>query len=334
MSLDISGGYRFAGKNHLAIEIKSNQFQLDEVAPLIPPIVKYHPAGKLKASVQGESPTGKQADLGWGGYVSFTGFSFKPSEQIKPISNLNGTINFKGTSIETSQIAVRIGNSLISCKGSMVGFKKPDVTLAFSAPALDMADLGLHAPQKEVKAKNVQGNLVLKDNNLEIESLSGQIGNSTAIIQGKVEDIHHPKIDITVTSSHLDLDDIVTLTQLERPGQKGERTTYCFEGRDRCRLREGSGIGFENLQTTVMLENGIVYLQPLELTALGGHISGKGRLDPGANGSSPRYQLSYSLNNVSLDRFLQAFGIRNQRDFRHIVHAGRADRQRENQLLN
>lgn len=313
LALTASGAYRFAGDEQLAVEIKSNPFPVDEVAPLFPAIAKYRPAGKVQAAVRGESPSGSTADLRWGGSVSFSGFSFRPSEQIKPISNMTGTVTFSGTTLETSQLVARVGNSTIYCKGSLAGFKNPTVNLDFSAPSLDMADLGLLVPRQGVRLTRVQGNLALKDNNLQIKSLSGQLGNSIASIKGTVQDLDNPKVDITVASPNLVLDDLLLLTELERPGKKegaqGGLTLKAAIHADTGRVKE---VDFERLNTTVMLENRILYLQPLELAAFGGRVSGKGRLDFGAAGSPPRYQLNYNLEKVSADRLVQAFGIRKQ----------------------
>ncbi len=311
MALDISAGYHLNGKSQLALDLKSNQFRINEVASLIPAVNKYQPAGKVQAAVRGESATGNRSDLRWGGNISFTGFSFKPSEQVKTVSSINGTVHFSGTTLETSQLAARLGTSTIYCKGSLVGFKNPTLNLAFSAPSLDLADFGLHAPQKEVKATKVQGNIALKDNNLLIKSLSGQIGNSSASIKGTVLDISNPKIDIAVTSTYLELNDLMRLTELERPGKKegphGGVTVKASLHADAGNINE---IGFEKLNTTIMLENRIVYLQPIEMAALGGHVSGKARLDLGSSDSAPRYQASYSMEKVSADLFAQAFGIK------------------------
>jgi uncharacterized protein YhdP len=313
LSLEVSGEYRFSGKNQLAVDIKSNQFQIQEVAPLLAAVRRYKPAGKLQAAVQGSSPTGRPADLQWGGTASFSGFSFKPSEQIKTVSNLNGTINFYGTTLESSQLVARLGNSTIYGKGSLVGIKNPILTLAFSAPTLDLADLGLTVPQKEVKASNVQGNLLLKDHNLQIKALSGQIGNTIATIKGTVQDISNPKIDISVSSPHLEPEDLFLLTELEKQGKKegppAHVTLKAIIHADSGKVKE---INFEKLSSTILFENGILYLQPLELLAFGGHVTGKGRLELDANGSSPRYQLSCSMEKVSVDRLMQAFGINKQ----------------------
>lgn len=311
MSLAISAGYRFNGKKQLTLGIKANQFNLNEVAGMIPAISKYQPSGKFQAAIRGESPTGTVSDLTWGGTVAFTGFSFKPSEQIMRISNMNGSIKFSGTAVETSDLAARLGSSTIYCKGNLVGFKNPTVNLAFSAPSLDMADLGLHAPGREVKATKVQGNIALKDNNLQIKSLSAQIGKSIATIKGSVQDISNPKIDIAIISPYLDMKDLMLLLDLEKPavktGHQRSINLIASVRADMGRIRE---FDFEKLTTTILAENRIVYLQPLEMTVFGGHFSGKCRLDLGTNGSPPRYQLGYTMERVSLDRFVQALGIK------------------------
>lgn len=313
MSLGVSAAYRFTGKKHLAIDIKSNQFQISEVAPMLPVIRKYQPAGKVQTAVRGESASGNPEDLRWRGNVSFSAFSFKPSQQIKPVSDMNGTVNFGGTTMETSQLVAKLGGSTIYCKGSVVGFENPTINLAFSVPSLDMADLGLRVPQKEVRASKVQGNVTLKENNLQIKSLSGQVGNSTVSIKGTVQDINNPKVDISVTSPHLELDDVILLTELEKPGKKEAiQQGLSIKAAIRADSGRAKGIDFEKLNTTVMFENRILYLQPVELAAFGGHVSGKGRLDLGTNGSPPRYQFSYNLEKVSVDRFVQAFGIKKQ----------------------
>ena len=310
MALSISADYRFTDKRQLALSIKSNRFQVGEVTSLLPAIEKYKPSGRLQGVIRGESPTGTFTDLLWGGNITFSGFSFKPSEQVNPVSNMTGNIIFNGTSLETSQLTAKLGNSTIYCKGSMVGFKNPTLNLAFSAPLLDMADLGLHAHHKEVKATRVQGNIALKDNNLQIRSLSGQIGNSSASIKGNINDINNPKIDISVTSTNMELEDLLLLTELEKP-EKKESPHNGLHLKATIRAETGSykDIDFDKLVTTVMLENRILYLQPLELDALGGHVSGKARLDLGSTVSPPRYQISYNLDKVSAESLTQAFGI-------------------------
>ena len=55
MVLNIAASYRFAGKGSLALDIKSNQFQVGDVAAMLPRIKKYQPLGKLQTALHGES---------------------------------------------------------------------------------------------------------------------------------------------------------------------------------------------------------------------------------------------------------------------------------------
>jgi len=71
------------------------------------------------------------------------------------------------------------------------------------------------------------------------------------------------------------------------------------------------GIDFEKLKSTALLENNILYLQPLDCSTLDGQFSGKVRIDLGTSGT-PRYQLSYKLNEVSAELFMKAAGVKKQ----------------------
>lgn len=312
LSLTVGASYRFADKGQVALSIKSNQFQLGEVAPMFPRVRKYKATGRLQAAVRGESPDKDLANLRWSGSIACAGCSFKPSEDIKTVSNVNGTINFSGDSLETSQIVARLGNSTIYARGKLVGFANPALTLAFSSPALELADFGLHAPGREVRLTRVQGNVSLEDNDLRIRSFSAQVNNSVLNLKGTVEDVHNPNIDISVTSPYLEVEDIILVSKLERTARKETAPSpLVLKATLQADAGKGRGITFEKLHSTVQYENNILYLQPLECSALGGHVAGKMRIDFGSAGA-PRYQLSYNLSRVSAEQFMHAAGVKKQ----------------------
>lgn len=312
MALAVNAGYRFADNPHLRVDIRSNQFPVNDVASLLPAVKTYQPAGRLQASVRGEAQSRDPAELSWGGTVSFAGFAFKPPEPIKAVSNVTGAIRFSGNALETSQLAARLGNSTIYGTGSLVGFKNPTLTLAFSAPVLDMADLGLRVPQREVRVNRVQGNVSLKDNNLQIKSLSGQINNSVISLKGSVQDLRSPKAELAVTSPHLELADVMLLTELEpvtrKSGPPARLTLQATVAAETGSIRD---IPFDKLTGTFLYEDRILYLQPVEFQALEGRVAGRGRIDFGANGS-PRYQAGYNISGVAAERLTQVIGIKGQ----------------------
>jgi uncharacterized protein YhdP len=291
----------------ISVDLKTNQFSVAEVAPLAPSARKYAPAGRLQATLQAKGP-GLEA-LSWGGEVDLAGFSFKPGDRIKTVSGVNGSLRFNGDSLESSQLSVRLGNSLISGRGSLNGFKTPTLSLSFSSPSLDLSDLGWAPPpgKPALRVERVQGTLALKNDNLQIGSLSGQLGKSVLQLKGSVQDLKNPHIDIAVNSPHLELDDLAPLFA----SQQGTGATR-FTLKANLNAAEGRAhdIPFQRLKCLVMLEEKILYLQPLEFAALDGEASGKIRVDFGS--SSPRYQVNCNLQRISADRLLHALGVKKQ----------------------
>ncbi|GFO61859.1 hypothetical protein GMST_41840 [Geomonas silvestris] len=290
----------------ISVDLRTNSFAVNEVAPLVPPARKYQPAGKLQAALQGKGATLEVAS--WSGDVSLAGFSFKPTEKMKPITGVNGTLRFAGDSVESSQIAGRLGSSSISGHGSVSNFKSPTVSVSFASPSLDLADLGFNAGKTQLRAERVQGTVSLTNDTLQIASLSGQLGRSTLQVKGSIQDLKHPHVDVTVNSPHLELEDLNPLFGSRQQGAEGKRFTMkaqvtAAEGRYR-------DIPFQHLKTLIQLEDKIVYLQPFEVWCLDGEITGKVRMDFGSNAT--RYQVSCNAQKVSADKLLHAFGVKKQ----------------------
>ncbi|HEY5974746.1 MAG TPA: AsmA-like C-terminal domain-containing protein, partial [Geobacteraceae bacterium] len=310
VSLSLNASYPYAGKN-LTVAMKTNQFQLHDVAAMLPRLAKYQPWGRLQATLQGES-TGKGDDsLAWRGTLAFAGVSLKPPEFGKPISNLNGTVNFSETTLETSQLSGRLGTSTINGRGSMSGgWDNPTLALVFNSPALDLADLGLLSPRLPVRLTRVKGDIALHDRDLQIRALSGQINESSLSIKGTVQDIRNPRIDVAVTAPYLDLQDIRALTELESPNKRDTTSAFTLKAAVRADSGKLRDIDFEKLTTTVMYEAKVLYLQPMTMNALGGTIDARFRID--SSGSAPRYQVNYTMSNVTAERLTQAVGLTRQ----------------------
>jgi len=303
LSLSASAVSRYEGG--ISVDLKTNQFSAAEVAPLLPSVRKYQPAGKLQATLQAKGP-GLDA-LSWAGEIALAGFSFKPGDRIKAVSGANGTLRFNGDSLESSQLSVRLGNSSISGRGTLNGFKSPTLSLSFSSPLLDLADLGFGTGKLPLRAERVQGTLSLKNDNLQIGSLSGQLGKTVLQLKGSVQDLNNPHLDLTVTSPHLVLEDLTPLFG----SQQGPAGPH-FSLKAHLSATEGKArdIPFQHLRTVVMLEEKILYLQPVEFSSLDGEVAGKIRIDFGS--AAPRYQVNCNLQRVSADRLLHALGVQKQ----------------------
>ncbi len=314
MALSLAAEYRYSGKPWLGLEIRTNRFALHEIAPMIPMAERYQMAGTIQTALKGEAPSGAPLDLSWKGSVSMAGCSFKPSEQIKLVSAVTGNVTFAGTTLESSQITARLGSSSINGKGTLKGFSTPSLQLTFFSPLLDPADLGLKTPQKGMKISRLAGTISIKENLLHIEGVSGQLNNTILSVKGSVQEFRSaPRIDISVSSPHLEVEDILALTSIERekPAQSPSaspviRATLAAEtGKVR-------GIPFERLKGVVMYDNSILYLQPVEAILAGGRLNGTARLDLGTEGLARRFQTSYKLEKVSAEKLIKALGIKKQ----------------------
>jgi hypothetical protein len=290
----------------VSFDLRTNQFQAAEVAPFLPSVRKYHPAGRVQAQLRA---SGRAMDrLSWGGTVSLAGASFKPGESGKTLTGMNGSLRINGESIESSQFSVRLGNSTLNGHGSLTGFKSPVASLTFSSPSLDVADIGLPQGKQPVRAENVQGSVSYNKEKelLQISSLSATLGRSVLQIKGTVQDLQHPQIDLSVGSPHLELEDILMLFGSSSAG--GSRVTV----RARIFAAEGKGldIPFQRLKCTVLLEDHMLYLQPFDFAAMEGEVTGKMKVD--LSGATPRYQVNCGMQHISAERFLRACGVKKQ----------------------
>lgn len=308
LAANASGAFKSGAKPRLDFDVRTNSFAINEVAPMLTGIKGYQPKGKIQAALHAGGEPKSVADMAWSGTVSMTGASFKPSATIKPVTDINGTVRFKGNSFESSLLAVKIGTTPLYGKGSMNGFKNPSLILAFSSPAVDPADFGFK-PQPEMHIENVKGSLSLRNNDIQIRSLALQVNDTLLKIRGKVEDIRNPKAEIAVTSPRLNTADILLLAGLEKGGNEQSKLAL------KATIEAESGIfwraPYRNLKAAVEYGDKIVYLQPVDFSTLGGRFSGKGRIDLGTVGSQ-RYQMTCSLNKVSADQFMQVLGVQKQ----------------------
>ena len=288
----------------LSIDLKSNHFQVAEVAPLLPAARKYQPAGTVQAQLHAAG-TGLER-LVWTGSVALSGASFKAGEKIKQVTGINGNIHIGGESLESSQLSVRLGSSTINGRGTLSGFNSPSFSLSFSSPSLDFADLGFPRGRLPLRAENLQGNLSYGKDNLQIGSLSGTLGKSVLQIKGSVQGMQHPAIDLTVASPHLELEDLAPLFGASPAG--GSRFTL----KAHVAAAEGKAreIPFQHLKCQLLLEDKVLLLQPIDFSSLEGEVSGKMRIDLGPG--APRYQVTANLHKVSAERLMRAMGAKKQ----------------------
>lgn len=309
LALSIAARFQDGKALPTQLDISSNQFAMGALTANIPKAKPYHPQGKMQISARAEGVAESLADMKWSGLVALAGASFKPAESVKPLSNVTGTLRFKGNSLESPRLSLMLGSSPLQGKGSLTNFSDPSFTLEVSSPALDLNDLGLRHPRGAVKIQNLQGTLAYQDDVLKIRSLAGKIGSSQLSVKGAVTQMRQPKVDVSVTSPAIDLDDILALSDLERERkQGGEGGTATVKATIDADSASFGKLAARHLHTVAHYENGILYLQPFEFDAYGGRISGTLRADGGGNGSS-RYQVKLKADKVSAEPLINAVDL-------------------------
>jgi uncharacterized protein YhdP len=315
LALEVSARYRYTGKRALSLTADSNAVRLDEIAPLLPKIEKFAPRGQVALSVKARSGPPDLADLRWRGEIALTDVSFNAAEAIRPVRNMTGKIHLRGRAVETSQMALQIGDSRIFATGRVANLQDPVLSVAFSSAQVAAADLGLQHPQQPVIFRNVSGTVAYGGRDLKINSLTFHLNDSIFNVGGTVSNIAapHPGADIRLTSPSLVWRDAAMLGGLDRgaPESAGKtseprtaatpKTAVPVEANRRVRLT--------NLQTTLIFDRPILYVKAFAADILGGTIDGNGRIDL-ADAASPRYSFDFNLDNISSEQGLKWLDIK------------------------
>jgi uncharacterized protein YhdP len=314
LSLTASARYRHAGKRRLSLVIDTNAVPLREIAPLLPKIEKFGPRGQVQLAVRARSGPTDPTGLSWRGNIALTGVSFKPADHIKPVSRMTGKIHLRGDALETAQMALQIGNSAFSARGRVENFRNPTYSVVFSAEQVDAADLGLHHPQQPVALHNVSGSVAFKDRDLQIDALTFHLNDSILNIKGAVQNVpDQPIADINVASPYLDWRDIAILSNLKRADKTGQPQTGRTGTTLKADIHVDAGrmdrLAFQKLQTDLSLNQNILYLRALAVSALGGTMAGNGRIDL-ADAASPRYHFNFELDKLSAEQCLQFLDVK------------------------
>ena len=268
-------------------------------------------AADYKYSEWLEKPAGKT------NHLSFK-VNFKEQEtffssfryNLSPLS-LTGKIRLRGDTLETSQMALQLGSSVISVQGTVANLKDPSFSVTFGSERVDVTDLGLHHPEQPVSLENVSGSVVFKDPDLRIDALTFHLNKSILNITGAVQNIQdQPKTRISVASPHLDWQDVLILSDLKRAEKTGQTPAkMSLDAAIRVDAGRIGRLAFEKMQTNLSLDENILYLKAITFNALGGTLTGNSRIDL-ADAKAPRYQFNFGLDKLSSEQCLQFFDVK------------------------
>jgi uncharacterized protein involved in outer membrane biogenesis len=322
LMLSATALFKYSGQPYLGFELQTNQFTMSEALPILPDWQKYQPRGRVKARIAGSGNPEDFSAMNYSGNVALNEFSLQPVDKFKAVSGINGSIAFKGNSLESTSIQARYGDSLLTVKGRVASLKNREAQLEVSSPQLFLRDLNRAPLKSDLAVRRLSGTLLLHEDSYELKDFSGQINNSNFNISGTYSEGVAPRADVTVTSSRLDVEDLFLLRGppsqplATAPLKKGGAgTAFNQKVKDidlKLTLAVDNGkygrLPFSRLNAVASQESGILYLQSVDAGLFGGRLRAKGRVAPeGELGN--RYDLNVNLERVDAERFLQALDI-------------------------
>lgn len=308
-----TGFYDIKGDRLTSFTLHSNPFKIEDFSANLPRIKAYQPRGRIQASLAGDGMPKSLEDPRWHGTIQFSDISFKPTDTMKTVSNLSGSVSLGKNRLDTSSFTGYIGNSQIKGKATLTDFNNPSISVTAASALLDLDDFGLRSPSGAMKLSDFAGNIVFRDSGLQINQLSARVNNSVFNVKGTVPDIKKPFFDIHVSSPSLDMDDVLLLSKintLKKEESKNEKPTS--EGlslKASVQSDKGTinGISYSKLHTTFTHREGSFDIPALEMNAFKGSFSAKGRVDRHSGGIT-RYRVAFDINKMAADQVLKYAG--------------------------
>jgi len=279
LTVNATALYRIKDKYLSSFAVDSNPFQIEDLLSNLPRIGKYQPRGGIRLALTGSGMPKSIADLRWRGNITFSGVSLKPIETFRAISALSGSVSFRKNRLDTSLLVGRIGGSLIQGRATLKDIKNPSVSVNVSSALLDLEDLGLQSPSGVIKLRDFAGNIVFRDNGLQIKWLSTRMNDSVINVTGTMPDVKKPFLDIRVSSSYLDMDDLVLLSRINAL-KKEKSTSEELSLKASVQSSKGkiSSITYSELCTTLTYRQQTMDIPAFEMKAFNGGFSGKGHI--------------------------------------------------------
>ena len=306
--LTLSAGAEFTYGEHpyLSFELQTNQFLLNETLPILSLWHSYHPRGGMQAHIKGSGNPVDFTTMDYSGTISLNSLAFQPGESFRPVSNVNGAITFKGSALETSNITLSYGSSLVSAKGRIKNLKNPDAEIILSSPEFFLRDVLSIPSRPDTSIRGMLTSFVMRNGAYIIRNFSGQINSSSFNISGGYVAGASRSANLSVKSSYLDLDDLLVLAKAGSEWNGGSRVDLKLRlAADSVKYGKAQ---FNRMSLALSRDSGVYYIQGLDMALYGGRLTAKGRIAPD-NGQINRYDLSLNLERASAERFFRALDI-------------------------
>ncbi len=320
MILSGSALFKYSKQPYLGFDLQSNHFQMNETLPILSMWQKYQPRGKVQAHIKGSGNPEDFSTMDYNGSISLNAFSLKPAETLRSVSGINGSILFRGHSLETSSITALYGNSLLNVKGQVKNLHNPEAEITLYSPELFLRDLNLSQDRPDTAIKRFNAAFSVSNGLYRFKSVSGLLNSSNFNVSGEYHSGINPVSSLSVTSSKLNIDDLYMLI----PTNQSREVTSKNSGNYSVSLFVESGnygkLNFDKLNASASYENSSLYIKSITALMLEGKLTANGRIAPSGSKDN-RYDLSIDLNNIDAEELFTALDISREVTGRLTLHS-------------
>lgn len=299
---------KYADQPYLGFDLQTNPFLMGDALPILSIWQDYHPRGKIQAQIKGSGNPEDFSAMNYNGDVLLSNFSFLPGDQLKTVSGINGSVAFRGKSLETSEIKARYGNSLVNMRGRINNLQNTEADISLTSPKFFLNDINLALDKPDASIANLNAAFTVSNGSYTFKSVSGLLNTSNFNINGTYKTGAAPEATISIISSKLDIDDLRLLSSPEKPIEKSKTTRPDIKLKLDVEAGNYGKLQFTNLNATAQQESGNIYLQSVSAGILGGKLTAKGRIAPGRGGGD-RYDLALDLVGADAEKLFTALDI-------------------------
>ncbi len=189
---------------NIDLDINTNSADLSSISNNILALKDYGLSGNIlvDAKLTGSIADGKTPNIN--GKATLQNVAANIKELPKPISNLNGTVNFTGNSAKVDNAKMKIGNSDIALNADVKSLEPLSIDYTLSAPEIKLSDLSQSADKGEV-INNLTIKGTASDKNGDIQSKATISSES-----GKFSKINYKNLggQITMQNKIIDFSDL------------------------------------------------------------------------------------------------------------------------------
>lgn len=265
---------------HLSFELQSNSFAYSTKLPILLQWQQYQPQGTAQVHLLGSGNPEDFSAMLYNGTVKLSNASLKPLENYDPVKAINGTLTFRGNSVQTSRIAVQYGNTPLTVRGRIVHLSRPEMELLISSPRLNLADFGITGPDLP-PVQQFSTHLSFHDDLLDIRALTARLSRSVINASGTYKSEPAPSLILNITAPHLDIEEMLPLlapSPDEKPGGTKKPPPLQLAGRITAENGSYRSAVFKKLAANFQNDGNALQLHSLEAGIFDGRLTANGQL--------------------------------------------------------